>query len=92
MDKKHVNKDFDVIIGSFEGTKICELVGLYILHISGEKQGKEIIGLNRDDCLAWFDNIIRPQAHQATKNSINLFKNGFLPNIVCNTNLKFKFS
>ena len=27
------NKDFDVTIGRFDGTDICELVGLYILHI-----------------------------------------------------------
>ena len=32
MDKKHVNKDFNVIIGSFEGTRICELV-VFIFYI-----------------------------------------------------------
>ena len=31
--KKEGNKDFDVTIGSFDGTEICELVGLYILYI-----------------------------------------------------------
>ena len=27
--KKEGNKDFDFTMGSFDGTKICELVGLY---------------------------------------------------------------
>ena len=31
--KKEGSKDFDVTIGSFDGTEICELVGLYILYI-----------------------------------------------------------
>ena len=31
--KKEGNKDFDVTIDSFDGTEICELVGLYILYI-----------------------------------------------------------
>ena len=31
--KKEGNKNFDVTIGSFDGTEICELVGLYILYI-----------------------------------------------------------
>ena len=31
--KKEGNKDFDVTIGSFDGTEIWELVGLYILYI-----------------------------------------------------------
>ena len=70
-------------MGSFDGTIICELVGLYILHISGEKYGKEIIGLYRDD-----GNIIGPKTHRITKNFINIFKNNFHLNIVCNTNLK----
>ena len=38
--KKEGNKDFDVTIGSFDGTEICELVGLYILYIWSTKYGR----------------------------------------------------
>ena len=39
--KKEGNKDFDVTMGSFDGTEVCELVGLYILHILSTKYGKK---------------------------------------------------
>lgn len=75
-------------MGSFDDTKVCELIDLCILHISGEKYGKEIIGLHRDDGLSCFDNIIGPQADRIRKGFINIFKNDFHFNFVCNTNLK----
>jgi hypothetical protein len=37
---------------SFDGTEICELVGLFILNHLGKRFGKENIGLYRDDGLA----------------------------------------
>ena len=40
---------YDVTMGSFEGAKVCELVGLYILHILITKYGKNLNGLHRDD-------------------------------------------
>ena len=41
--KKDDKKDFDVTMGSFDGAEICELVGLYILHVLGAKYGKIIM-------------------------------------------------
>ena len=52
--KKNGDTDFDVTMGSFDGAELCELVGLYILHILGEKYGKHRIDLYRDDRLACF--------------------------------------
>ena len=57
MDKKDDNPYFDVTMGSYDGAEICELVGLYILHVLGEKYGENKIGLYRDDSLACFGNI-----------------------------------
>ena len=37
MDKENGDPDFDITMGSFDGAKLCELVGLYVLHILGEK-------------------------------------------------------
>ena len=42
---------FDVTMRSFDGTEICELVGLYILHELSSLFGKDYVGLRRDDCL-----------------------------------------
>ncbi len=50
--KKDSNSLFDVIMGSYDGAEICELVGLFILNKLGQKFGKENIGLYRDDGLA----------------------------------------
>ena len=44
---KNGGPDFDVTMGSFDGAELCELVGLYILHILGEKYGKHRVGLYR---------------------------------------------
>ena len=52
--KKNGDTDFDVTMGSFDGTELCELVGLCILHILGGKYAKHRIGLYRDDGLACF--------------------------------------
>ena len=88
MDKKDGNKDFDVTMGSFDGAKICELVGLYILYISTTKCGKDLNGLYRDDGLACFENISGPRVDRIRKDFINIFRKEFQLNIVCETNLK----
>ena len=31
--KKSVNEEFDVPMGCFDGAEVCELVGVYILHL-----------------------------------------------------------
>ena len=53
--KKNGYPDFDVTMGSFNSAELCELVGLYILQILGEKYGKHSRGLYRDDGLACFE-------------------------------------
>ena len=69
---------FDVTVGSYCGAEICELVGLYILHVLGEKYGKDKIGVYHDDGWACFGPIyiyIRgSQAEQIWKEFISLFK------------------
>ena len=47
--KKDSDPNFDLTMGSYDGAEICELVGLYILQVLGEKYGKDKIGLYRDD-------------------------------------------
>ena len=54
--KKDGSLNFDVTMGSYDGAEICELVGVYILHVLGEKYRKVKIGLYRDDGLTCFGN------------------------------------
>ena len=42
-------EDFDIPMGSFDGAEVCELVGLYLLHLL--KDTKQDLGLYRDDML-----------------------------------------
>ena len=85
--KREGDPDFDVTMGSFDGVDICELVGVYILNVLGEKYGKERVGLYRDDGLAYFENISGPQAENIRKGVIKIFKQEFYLNITSETNL-----
>ena len=53
-----IKREGDPDFGSFDDVEICELVGVYILNVLGEKYGKERVGLYRDNGLACFDNIV----------------------------------
>ena len=86
--KKEGDPDFDVTMGSFDDAEICELVGVYILDVLGEKYRKERVGLYRDDGLAYFENISGPQAEKIRKDVIKIFKQEFDLNITSETNLK----
>ena len=55
--KIYIDPIFDVTFQSYDGTEICEVLGLYILHVLGEKYGKDRIGLHHNDGWAFFENI-----------------------------------
>ena len=63
------------------------VVGLFILYILNAKYVEDLNSLYRDDGLACFENISRPQADQIRKYFINTFRREFQANIVCETNL-----
>ena len=86
--KKDGDPNFDVTMGSYDGAEICELVGLHILQVLGEKYGKDKIGLYRDDGLACFGNIKASQVERIRKELISIFKTEFKLNITSETNLK----
>ena len=75
-------------MGSYDGTEICELVYLYILHILGEKYGKDKIGLFSNDGLQCFVNVNALQAEQIGKEFISKFNTQFKLTITSETNLK----
>ena len=75
-------------MGSYNWTEICELVGLCILHVLGEKYGTDKIGLYRNDGLACFRNISGSQAEWIRKEFTSIFKSEFKLSITSETNLK----
>ena len=75
-------------MGSFDGAEVCDLIGLYILHILSTKYGKSLSGLYRDDGLACLENISGPQAYRIRKDFIYIFRKEFQLSVVCEANLK----
>ena len=45
--KKSGDSNFDVTMGSFDGAKLCELVGLFILYTIANEYGLNTAGLYR---------------------------------------------
>ena len=54
-------------MGSYDGAKICELVGLYILSILGKVYGIQNVGLYWDDGLACLQKISGPASDKMQK-------------------------
>ena len=74
-------------MGSYDGAKICELVGIYILSRLSNIIDKNHCGLYRDDGLLVLRNANRQKIDRIRKKVIQLFKgSGFLIDI--ETNLK----
>ena len=83
-----LNAGLNHIIFRFDGAELCELVGLYILHILGEKYGKHRRGLYHYDGLAFFGYTSEPQANRIKKKFIKIFNEHFDFSITCETNSK----
>ena len=73
-------------MGSYDGAELCELTGLYILHLLGNKLGKENLGLYRDDGLACFKKLSGPESERIKKKICSIFQNCGLK-ITIETNL-----
>ena len=61
-------------MGSFDGAKICELVGLFLLNNLTQLVGNNNIGLYRDDSLAILENASGPSSERIKKWIIKLFQ------------------
>ena len=85
--KKEGNENFDVSMGCYDGSEVCEIVGSYLLNLLCEILDKEQVGLYRDDGLAVVKHLSGPQIEQKRKNIIKIFKDNGL-NITIQANLK----
>ena len=72
----------------FDGAELIERVDLYILHIFGEKHGKNQLGLYHDDGLACFEYTSGPQVDRIRKYFIKILKEDSDLSLDCEANLK----
>ena len=66
---------FDVTMESFDETKVCELVGLFLLYQMKLLLGCNCVGLYRNDGLTVLNNIFGPKTDRTRKQLIKLFQN-----------------
>ena len=74
-------------MGSYDGAEVCELIGIFILSLIGNKYNPNNIGLYRDDGLAVFRNTSGPQSEKIKKTFQKMFKNKGL-DIIISFNMK----
>ena len=85
--KKSGNEEFDIPMGCFDGAEVCELVGVYILHLLRTVMRKENFGLYCDDGLGILRNSSGPETERKRKQIIQVFKSCGL-NITVKANFK----
>ena len=84
--KKQTESCFNVTMGSFDGTEVFELVGIYICSLA-KLINKKDCGLYRDDGLLILQNVNGQQIDRMHKNVIRIFEDiGFTIDV--ETNLK----
>ena len=79
---------FDIKMGSYDGAKICELVGLHILLILGRVYGIQNVGLYQDDGLAYLHKISGSASDKIRKDIIRTSQENFGLEITIIKNLK----
>ena len=70
-------------MGSYDGAELCELVGLYILHIMSQEFPEIDFGLYRDDGLGAMQIIPKPALERTKKKLHATFKKHFGLTITC---------
>ena len=70
---KKQSNNFDVTMGSYDGAEVCELIGIFMLSLIGNKYNPNHIVLYRDDGLADFKNTSGPQSEKIKKTFQKMF-------------------
>ena len=84
---KKQSNNLDVTMGSYYGAEVCELIGIFMSSLIGNKYNPNNIGLYRDDGLTVFKNTSGPQYEKILKTFQKMFKNKGL-DIIINCNVK----
>ena len=73
--KKGADTTFDVMMGSYDGAELCELIRIYIQSLLTNRFSKDNMGLYRDDGLFILRNINKQQTDRVQKKIISIFNN-----------------
>ena len=71
---KNGKSNFDVSMGAYDGTEVCELIGIFMLTLLSKQINKNHIGLYRDNGVAILNNTRSPAAEKLKKKIQKLFK------------------
>ena len=74
-------------MGAYNGAKLCELIGIFMLSLLSKHINKNHVGLYRDDGLAILKNTSSPEAEKIKEKIQKLFKEKDL-DIIAQCNLK----
>ena len=69
--------NFDVTMGSYDGVEVCELSGIFMLSLSGNKYNSNNIGLYRNDGLAIFKNTSGRNLNKSKRFFKNVYEQRF---------------
>ena len=72
--RKSGNEELDVPMGCFDSVEVCDIVGVYIVHLLKSVMRKENVSLYRDDVLGILRNSSGPQIKQKRKQTIPTFQ------------------
>ena len=64
-------------MGSYDGVEVCELSGIFMLSLSGNKYNSNNIGLYRDDGLAIFKNTSGRNLNKSKRFFKNVYEQRF---------------
>ena len=73
-NKKEHNSSFDVTMGSYDGTELCELIGIYIQALLESTLEKDLMGLYWHNGIIILSNTNSQQTEKIQKKIINIFK------------------
>ena len=71
---KNGKSNFDVSMGAYDGTEVCELIRIFMLTLLSKQINKSHSGLYRDDDLAILNKASSPGAEKLKKKIQELFK------------------
>ena len=85
--EKSGNKNFDVLMGCFDGAEVSEIIGTCILSKISHEINKKQVGLYRDDGLGVLRNMAGAQMDRTRKNIIKILQECGL-SMICKINLR----
>ena len=69
-------------MGAYNGSEVCELIGIFMVSLLSKHTNKNHIGLHRDDGLAILKNTSDPEAEKLKKKLQKLLKENDLDIII----------